>query len=75
MPAYAFERLPGDSDPVVVLSAISCYRYETAGDPDEFETTEVYGFLDWLTQAAICHLPGWRDVPWYIEDRDVFLAD
>jgi hypothetical protein len=36
--------------------------------------TEVYGFLDWLTQTAIHNLPGWGDVPWYVEDRDVFLA-
>jgi len=73
MPTYAFEPLPGVPDPVVVLRAISCYRYQTAGDPEDFEVTEAYGFLDWLTQTAVHHLPGWGSLPWVIEDRDVFL--
>ena len=74
MPAYTFERLSGHPDPVVVLKAISCYRYQTAGDPEDFEGTEVCGFLDRLTAAAIRQLPGWDEAPWYIEGRDVFLA-
>ena len=74
MPPYAFEELPGTPDPVVVLQAIACYRYQTAGDPEHFEPGEVCGFLEWLTAAAIQQLPGIDTAPWYIEDRDVFLA-
>jgi hypothetical protein len=74
MPEYVFEELPGEPDPVVVLKAVSCYRYQTAGDPEDFEVTEVCGFLDWLTAAAVRRLPGWDEAPWYIEDREVFLS-
>jgi hypothetical protein len=74
MPPYVLEELPGTPDPVVVLKAISCYRYQTAGDPEEFEPGEVCGFLEWLTTAAVEHLDGWREAPWCIEDRDAFLT-
>ncbi len=43
MPPYTFEELPGDADPLVVLKAVSCYDYQTGGDPEQFEDSEAYG--------------------------------
>jgi hypothetical protein len=74
MPSYAFEERPGTPDPVVVLNTISCYRYQTAGDPEDFEPSEECGFLEWVTAAAVQQLPGMASAPWLIEDRNVFLT-
>ncbi len=73
MPSYVFEELPGRADPLIVLSAVDCYLYQTSGEPDEFEDTLVFGFTHWLYAAAAMRLPCRDDAPWPIEHRDVFL--
>lgn len=70
---YLFEPLPGISDPVIVLKAIACYRYQSCEHP-EWERSEARVFIDALEQKAIVHLPGYDDAPgWEIRDRDVFV--
>ncbi len=64
MPSYAFEELPGRADPLLVLSAVDCYLYQTSGEPDEFEQTLTFGFTYWLHAAAAMRLPGYDEAPW-----------
>lgn len=67
---YEFEAVPGDAiDPVVVLSLIRCYEYQSCEHP-EWEASEAHAFCEALTVHAIAALPGYGDAPWTIGDED-----
>ena len=68
---YEFTELDGRPDPVIVLSALDCYRYQACEHPG-WSASEAFQFCDALQQAAISHLPGFG-APWEIDDRRVFL--
>mgnify|MGYP001237777529 FL=1 len=69
---YTFTCLPGDPDPVVVLSLIACYEYQTCEHPD-WHTSEAREFCEALRDRTIRRLPGYDDAPWTADGRDVFL--
>lgn len=69
---YQFHRLPGTADPVIVLSALSCYEYQSCEHP-EWQDSEARRFCDSLRASAIRELPGYDSAPWEISDRNVFL--
>ncbi|GAA2726782.1 hypothetical protein [Actinocorallia aurantiaca] len=71
---YAFDPLPGQPDPGVVLKAIDFYEYQIAPDDhEESRRTTVGSFLHFLRLAAISRVPGYERAPWGIQNRDVFL--
>lgn len=57
------------------LKALDCYRFQTAGDPEEWRESEPAALVGRLESEAITWRPAWEDRPgWPIEDRDVFRA-
>ena len=72
LPPYGFEELPGTARPLTVLSALACYEYQTADDPEDWRESEPYALLTFLQAEAVRRLPGFEDEPWPIEDRAVF---
>ncbi|GAA1312527.1 hypothetical protein Psi02_77000 [Planotetraspora silvatica] len=72
--SYAFDRLPGEPDPGVILWAIACYEYQTCPEfPEEWIGTPAAPFISYLQGRARSRLPG-AQVAWPIEDRDIFLT-
>lgn len=69
---YLFTALPGRPDPVVVLKAIACYRYQSCEHPG-WPSSEAYAFCDALRERAINCLPGYAAAPWEIDDAHVFI--
>lgn len=67
---YTFRMLRGHADPVVILSALSCYEYQSCEHP-EWEASEAHAFCEALRDACIGRLPGWGKV-WEITDRNIF---
>lgn len=72
-PPYLFTALPGNPDPVVVLKAIDCYRYQSCEHPG-WPASEALQFCLALQALAIGHLPGYDHAPWDITDRNVFAT-
>lgn len=70
---YLFEPVPGWPDPVIVLSAIACYEYQSCEHPG-WRTSEAHAFCQALQARAIRLLPGYDEAPWEIADRQVFLT-
>ncbi len=70
---YTFNRLSGTPDPVVVLSAIACYEYQTCEHPG-WHGSEAQAFCSALKERCIRRLPGWDDAPWEVTSPDAFLA-
>jgi hypothetical protein len=68
---YLFTELPGRPDPVVVLKAIACYRYQSCEHPG-WRSSEAVAFCDALQARAIDCLPGYNTAPWEINDPAVF---
>ena len=68
---YTFTRLDGPPDPVVVLSLIACYEYQTCEHPD-WHASEAASFCESLRRHTIHRLPGYDDAPWEATP-DVFL--
>jgi hypothetical protein len=72
--AYAFDELPGEPDPVVILWGIAFYEYQTAPEAvEEWSDTVAYRFVTDLRDMAISRLPDIERVPWGLDDRDIFL--
>lgn len=71
--SYTFEALMGTPDPVHVLSAIACYRYQACEHP-EWRDSEARAFCTALQQLAIRRLPGYDAAPWEITDRSLWLV-
>jgi hypothetical protein len=69
---YTFNRLPGIPDPVVVLSAIACYEYQTCEHPG-WHGSEAQAFCSALKERCIRRLPGWDDAPWEVTMPDIFI--
>jgi hypothetical protein len=69
---YEFTELDGRPDPVIVLSALACYRYQACEHPG-WPASEAFAFCAALEQAAIRQLPGFDAAPWAIDDPRVFL--
>lgn len=73
MPAYRFEKLPGDPDPLIVIGAVKCYGYQTGDDYQTYDFGEARGFVDQLLRLATDLLmPVPR--PWEICSADVFVT-
>jgi hypothetical protein len=70
---YLFTALPGRPDPVVVLKAINCYRYQSCEHPG-WGSSEAFAFCDALRERAIGCLSGYDAAPWEIDDPHVFLT-
>jgi len=70
---YLFTELPGRPDPVVVLKAIACYRYQSCEHPG-WPSSEAAAFCDALQARAIDCLPGYATAPWEIDDPRVFVT-
>ena len=71
---YGFRRLAGYPDPIVVLKAISCYRYQSCEHP-AWPDSEAFRFCEALESVAIARLPGYDEAPgWEVHDRNVFTA-
>lgn len=69
---YVFTKLVGYPDPVIMLKAIGCYRYQSCEHP-EWEKSEAYAFCQALEQHMISFLSGYDDGPgWEIQDPKVF---
>lgn len=56
-----------DFDPVVTLSALACYEYQSCEHPTWRESAAAR-FCDHLRAAAIRALPGYEDAPWEITE-------
>ena len=54
------------ADPVHILSALACFRYQSCERPD-WEQSEAAAFYHALLHAAIGDLPGWDAAPWHLE--------
>lgn len=54
-------------NPVDVLKAVGCYRYQSC-EHDGWETSEAFTFCRNLEHACICALPGWEDAEWGCPD-------
>lgn len=52
-------------DPIKVIGAIACYRYQTCEHP-EWERSEASQYVDALERACIRALPGYDDAPWEV---------
>jgi len=70
---YLFTAIPGIPDPVVVLKAIDCYRYQSCEHPG-WASSEAQQFCLALQALAVTHLPGYDQAPWPITDPTVFTA-
>jgi len=70
---YLFTAVPGTPDPVVVLKAIDCYRYQSCEHPG-WASSEAQQFCLALQALAISHLPGYDRAPWDITDPKVFTT-
>jgi hypothetical protein len=68
---YLFTPLSGVPDPVIVLKAIACYRYQACEHPG-WPSSEAAAFCDALQTRAIGCLPGYAAAPWEIDDPRVF---
>lgn len=70
---YRFDELPGRAwiNPVTMLSALSCYEYQSCEHP-EWPESEAHAFCDALRGRMIRLLPGYEDAPWEITDRNIF---
>jgi len=71
---YLFHALPGVPDPVIVLKAIACYRYQSCEHPD-WPDSEAAAFCQALQSRSITCLPGYAAAPWEIDDAQVFSGD
>jgi hypothetical protein len=69
---YRFTALPGMPDPLIVLSALACYEYQSCGTRT-WTISPARAFCDALRHRAIAALPGYPAAPWHIDDRGVFL--
>ena len=69
--SYVFRRLAGSPNPVTVLKAIDCYRYQTCKHP-AWQQSQAREFCNALAHRTIGVLPGYEDAPWEITDRHVF---
>lgn len=70
---YTFTELRGHPDPVIVLSALRCYEYQSCEHPG-WPKSEAYAFCRNLQAVAIRNLPGMDSAPWEITDPNVFLT-
>ncbi len=68
---YKHRRIHGDLDPVVVLKAIGCYRYQSC-EHDGWETSDANLFCEALTVECIHALPGYNEAPWGFDDPAFF---
>lgn len=68
---YEHSHLQGRVDPVVVLAALVCYRYQSCETPD-WPQSEAYAFCQALEASMIRRLPGYDNAPWEITDPNVF---
>jgi len=57
--------------PVITLSLISCYEYQSCEHP-EWRTSEARAICEALRKLAIRNLPGYDEAPWHADTRDVF---
>ena len=64
---YAFTRVSGTPDPIVVLKAIACYEYQSC-EHDGWKRSDAHAFCDALQSVAIHALPGYGNAPWEIPD-------
>jgi hypothetical protein len=74
-PTYTYDELPGEPNPLLILSATSYYGYNTADEePADWQARQAYAFRTWLDGEAIRRLPGIKAIPWEIgdDDRDIF---
>ncbi|WP_050514484.1 hypothetical protein [Streptomyces rimosus] len=66
---YVYRRLHMSFDPVAVLSALSCYEYQSCEHP-EWEKSEAYRYCMALQGAAVRRLPGYVAAPWHVSSMD-----
>ncbi len=69
---YEFQEVPGTLDPVVVLSSIACYEYQSA-QHEAWPRSQALRFCKALQSASISKLPGYAEAPWGFDDRDYFV--
>lgn len=69
---YQYEDVPGTLDPVVVLNALSCFRYQSMDRP-QWAGSFSAAFYEALLYACIRALPGYSDAPWGFSDRQFFV--
>lgn len=62
---YRFEESRHRVEPVQVLSAIACYRYQSCEHPG-WTDSEAWDFCHALQNQAIRRLPGWEEAMWEI---------
>ena len=70
---YRYGQLPAPVNPVVVLSAIACYEYQTCEHPT-WEQSAAFAFCQALRRQMIHQLPGYKEAPWSIENRAQYRA-
>ena len=65
----------GQVSPVVILSAIACYEYQSCEHPG-WATSEAHDFCHALRIKMIRMLPGYADAPWEVtEARQAFIGE
>jgi hypothetical protein len=71
-PPYLFHPLPGTPDPLVVLKAIACLKYQSCEHPG-WLASEARVFCEALRSVAVVKLPGFFDAEgWPIDTREIF---
>jgi len=70
---YTFTRIRGVIDPVVVIKAIKCYRYQSC-EHDGWEKSEAKVIVDSLMEECISLLPGYDTAPWEFDEPDYFTS-
>jgi hypothetical protein len=65
-PPYRFTRFLGAVDAVGVLKAIQSLQYQSC-EHDGWKDSKAASFLDDLTRATVCTLPGYNAAPWAID--------
>lgn len=66
---YILTEYTGRINPVAILSALSCYEYQSCEHPG-WATSEAHDFCEALRHRMIRLLPGYGSAPWEINDPD-----
>lgn len=64
---YIFTEYSGTFDPGKMLSAISCYEYQSCEHPG-WQASEAKAFCDALRNKMVRMLPGYKAGPWEVTD-------
>jgi len=69
-PVYTRTIRPATVEPVQVLKALDCYKYQSC-EHDGWPESEAHAFCDALRHCAIGCLPGYEEAAWDIDELPV----